>query len=109
MQDLLNEISAQSRKLDIALSKAGKRGRSWAEAERKYRVALKQKILVERDKGTPVTIISDICRGSEEIASLRFDRDVAEIMYKSALEAINVYKLQLRLLENQADREWHSG
>lgn len=109
MQDLLNEISAQSRKLDIALSEAGKRGRSWAEAERKYRVALKQKILVERDKGTPVTIISDICRGSEEIASLRFYRDVAEIMYKSALEAINVYKLQLRLLENQADREWNSG
>ena len=109
MQDLLNEISAQSRKLDIALSEAGKRGRSWAEAERKYRVALKQKILVERDKGTPVTIISDICRGSEEIASLRFDRDVAEIIYKAALEAINVYKLQLRLLENQADREWNSG
>lgn len=109
MQDLLNEISAQSRKLDIALSELGKRGRSYAEAERKYRVALKQKILIERDKGTPVTIISDICRGSEEIASLRYDRDVAEIMYKSALEAINVYKLQLRLLENQADREWHSG
>ena len=109
MQDLLNEISAQSRKLDIALSEAGKRGRSYAEAERKYRVALKQKILIERDKGTPVTIISDICRGSEEIASLRFGRDVAEIMYKSALEAINVYKLQLRLLGNQADREWNSG
>lgn len=109
MQDLLNEISAQSRKLDVALSELGKRGRSYAEAERKYRVALKQKILIERDKGTPVTTISDICRGSEQIASLRFDRDVAEIMYKSALEAINVYKLQLRLLENQADREWHSG
>lgn len=109
MQDLLNEIVAQSRKLDVALSELGKRGRSYAEAERKYRVGLKQKILIERDKGTPVTIISDICRGSEEIASLRFDRDVSEIMYKSALEAINVYKLQLRLLENQADREWHSG
>lgn len=109
MQDLLNEIVAQSRKLDVALSELGKRGRSYAEAERKYRVGLKQKILIERDKGTPVTIISDICRGSEEIASLRFDRDVSEIMYKSALEAINVYKLQLRLLENQADREWNSG
>lgn len=109
MQDLLNEIVAQSRKLDVALSELGKRGRSYAEAERKYRVGLKQKILIERDKGTPVTIISDICRGSEEIASLRFDRDVSEIMYKSAPEAINVYKLQLRLLENQAEREWNSG
>src|SRR5699024_3601001 len=109
MQDLLNEISAQSRKLDIALSELGKCGRSSAEAERKYRVALKQHILSEHDKGRPVTRISDVSRGSEEIASLRFDRDVAEIMYKSALEAINVCKLHLRQLENQADREWHSG
>ena len=50
--------------------------------------------------------MSDICRGSEEIAQLRFKRDCAEVVYKSAQEAINSYKLQLRLLDAQLDREW---
>jgi len=63
-------------------------------------------MLQERDSGTPVTIISDICRGSQEIAELKFKRDCAEVVYKSALEAVNGYKLQIKVLENQIDREW---
>ena len=54
----------------------------------------------------PVTIISDVCRGSAEIAGLRFERDCAEVFYKSAQEAVNSMKLQLRLLDNQLEREW---
>jgi len=109
MQDLINEIGERTKTLDAALRAFGKRGQENAEAERAYRVALAAKILVERDKGTPVTIISDICRGNAEIADLKFKRDVAEVMYKSAMEAINVYKLNLRLLEGQRDMEWNSG
>lgn len=109
MQDLINELGARSSRLDAALREYGKRGREYARAEHDYRVALSQMILRERDKGTPVTIISDVFRGSAEIARKRLERDIAETMYKSAGEAINVYKLQLRLLENQVDREWNSG
>ena len=109
MQDLINEIQSRVKSLDVALNAFGKRGRESAEAEREYRVALAKKILVERDKGTPVTIISDICRGSAEIADLKFKRDVAEVMYKSATEAINCYKLNIRVIEGQIDREHHSG
>lgn len=109
MQDLMNEVGIRSARLDAALREFGKRGREYAEAEHDYRVALSQIMLRERDKGTPVTIISDVCKGSAEIAKLRLKRDISEIMYKSSMEAINVYKLQLRILENQVDREWHSG
>lgn len=56
-QDLMNELAAKVGLLDTALRKLGERGRSHAQAERDYRVALAQKILIERDKGTPVTII----------------------------------------------------
>ena len=71
------------------------------------RVGLNKKIVEERDKGTPVTIISDICRGDEVIAELKFQRDVAETAYKAAMEAINVYKLNIKVLEEQIQREWN--
>ena len=108
-QDLLIEIQDKTSLLDSALKQLGARGRSYAKAERDYRVALATKIISERDKGTPVTIISDICRGSHDIASAKFQRDVAEVSYKAAMEAINTYKLQIKILENQIDREWHNA
>lgn len=109
MHDLINEIYAKTKALDTALSQFRKRGEEYAASERDYKIALSKKILMERDKSTPVTIISDICRGSAEIADLRFKRDVAEVLYKSASEAINSYKLQLRLLDAQMDREKGTG
>lgn len=104
--DLISKISSRTRLLDAAIKEVGKRGRSYAEAERSYRVALAKKTMEEREKGTPVTIISDICRGDREIAKLRFERDCAEVVYKSAMEAINSYKLQIRILDAQVQREW---
>lgn len=68
---------------------------------------LPKKMLLERDKGTPVSILSDICRGSREIAAKKMQRDIAEAVYKASMEACNVYKLQIRVLENQIDREWN--
>ena len=104
--DLINEIGQKSRMLDAAVKELGTRGRAYAQAEKDYRVAMARKILEERDKGTPVTIISDICRGHTEIAKMRFERDCAEVVYKSALEAINAMKLQIRVLDAQVGREW---
>ena len=104
--DLISEIGAKSSMLDKAIKQLGVRGRNYAQAEHDYRVAMAKKILVEREKGTPVTIISDICKGDSEIARLRFERDCAEVVYKSAMEAINGYKLQIRILDAQVEREW---
>ena len=102
----MQELQEKVQLIDSALQQLGKRGRSYAQAEMDYRQALNQKILMERDKGTPVTIISDVCRGDRGVAKAKFERDVADVTYKSALEALNVYKLQLRILENQIEREY---
>lgn len=106
-QDLFAEMQSRTKYLDTALNQLGKRGREFAKAEHDYKVALRKKILEEREKGTPVTIISDICKGSGEIAALRMQRDIAEAVYKSAMEAINVYKLEVNILREQIDREWN--
>lgn len=105
-QDLYLELQGRVAMLDKALGALGNRGRAAAQADHDYRVALTQKILTERDKGTPATIMSDVCRGDREIARLRLERDIADVVYKSAMEAINCYKLQIKVLENQIDREW---
>lgn len=104
--DLILELNQKNKLLESAIRELRTRGSSYAQAEHDYRVAMAKKILVERDKGTPVTIISDVCRGDPSIAKLRFERDVAEVVYKSAMEAINGYKLQIRILDSQIEREW---
>lgn len=106
MADLVTEIMDKSRMLDVAISELKRRGQKYAEAERDYRVALAKQTLIERDNGVPVTIISDICKGNPEIARFRFERDCAEVLYRSALEAINSMKLQIKLMNAQLDREW---
>ena len=105
-QDLMQELSANVELLDKSLRALGSRGRAYAESERRYKVALAEKMLAEREKGVPVTILSDVCRGDREIAKLRFERDVSEQAYKAALEAINCYKIQIRVLENTIEREY---
>lgn len=109
INDLVNAIGSKTLLLDTAITQLGKRGRTYAQAEMDYKIALAKKILEEREKGTPVTIISDICRGSPEIAKLRFERDCAEVVYKSAMEAINSYKLQIRMMDSQLSREWENS
>lgn len=104
--DLIQEVGAKSALLDTAIRQLGIRGRAYAQAERDYRLAMRQKILEERANGTPVTIISDLCRGDPEVAKLRFERDIALTVYESAKEAIQTYKLQIRILDAQIEREW---
>lgn len=77
-----------------------------AENEAEYRKALRLAILEERANRTPVTIISDLCRGREDIADLKLARDASEAIYKSYQEEINVNKLRIRVLEGQLKREW---
>lgn len=91
--------------LNQAIAEAKTRGRTLAKSERDYRVALAQKILIERTNGTPVTIINDLCRGDEKVAGLKFERDTAQSLYDSALEAINVYKLQLKVIQDDIQNE----
>lgn len=105
-QDLSIQLLDTEKRLHIALGELGKYGREHAQAEEKYRVALAQKILMERDKGVPVTIISDICRGDRTIARMKLERSVAEVMYTVTLERIQAYKLSMRMLDAQIQREW---
>lgn len=105
-QDFI-ELKALREQLNTSLKLLRKNGSILAKAERDYKVALNKKALELRaSEDMPVTLINQVIYGFEDIARLRFDRDVAQTTYNANAEAINVYKLQLRIVENQIGREW---
>ena len=106
--DLYEELESKIQELEISIKSLRKTGSNYAEAERDYKVLLRQEVLKLRDEGQAIGVISLICYGIPSVAEARFKRDVAETIYKANLEAINSIKLQLRLLENQIQREYGS-
>ena len=106
MNDLIMDMQALTKKLDKAVLSLRKTGTEFAEAERDYKILFRQEALKLRDGGMPVTLIDKTVYGIPEVADARFRREVAEASYKANLEAINVWKLQIRILDNQISREW---
>ena len=104
--DLMNELQAKTKQLEISIRQLRKSGTDYAEAERDYKVLLRQECLKLRDDGMSIGLIDKTCYGIPIVADARFKRDVAEAVYKANLEAINSIKLQMRLLESQIAREW---
>ncbi len=109
MQDLFAKADEIYDLLAEELDASRRAGCQLAENEAQYRQALRVAILHERQRGTPVSITGDICRGDPEIADLKRARDCSEALYKASQEAINVHKLRLRMLNEQINRVWHSG
>ena len=106
-QELFNDLQALTKKLNTSISILAKYGKEYALAERNYKISLRQEALKLRsEKDMPVTLIQQVVYGVPEVADKRFKRDVAEAMYNTAQENINVIKLQMRLLESQLNREW---
>lgn len=104
--DLIRRIDQRTQDLDKALNESVTHGLARAKAQREYRIALAEKILEERDKGTPATICSDVCRGDRRIADLCFARDTEDVLYQASLDAINIIKLNIKTLDAQIEREW---
>ena len=100
------EIEKYNNLLELAVTEMAKRSKDKAEKEYKYKTALSKRLVELRAEGQAVTHLADIARGEPEIAKLRLDRDIALGLYDSSKEAINMYKIRIRVLENQYAREW---
>lgn len=108
MYDLYQELQNKTQQLDISIKQLRKSGTEYAQAERDYKILLREQVLKLRDEGMAVGIIDKTCYGIPTVAEARFKRDIAEVVYKANLEAINSIKLQLRLIENQISREYNN-
>lgn len=108
--DLVAEIEQKNEELTQSIKLLRQNGIKLAEAERDYKIKLREEALkLREDKKMPVTLIAQIIYGVPEVADLRFKRDIAEAMYNANQEHINTTKLQIRILESQLSREWTSS
>lgn len=104
--DLYQEILRLMAELNAAIGKLRKNGVALAEAERDYKITLRQEALKLRAEEMPVTLINSIIYGVPSVATKREKRDIEEANYEANKEFINICKLNLRILEAQLSREW---
>lgn len=105
--DLINDIQMLMEELTVSIKKLRYTGQALAEAERDYKITLRQEALkLKLEDKLPVTLINQIIFGIPSVAEKRYKRDIAETMYNTNQEHINATKLKLRLLEAQVQREY---
>lgn len=106
MTDLYEELQAKTRQLDASIKQLRKNGTEYAQKERDYKVLLRTECLKLKEEGMAIGMISLTCYGIPSVAEARFRRDIAKTVYEANQEAIASLKLQMRLIENQIQREW---
>lgn len=92
--------------LTSALKEFKIRGKEYARAYKDYRIKVAQKLLQLKAEGMPVTIAYDIARGDEEVAKAKEQEIIMEALYKSCQEAINTYKLQIKILQERMNKDY---
>ena len=103
--DLIIELNEKRKQMPETIKNLEKWGRQKAQKEADYRKLLQQEILRLRDEGIAVTIISDLCRGKEEIAEAKRKRDISETMHEATLQSLMCLKLEMGILERQIEAE----
>ena len=92
--------------LTTALAEYKSRGTAYAKAYKNYRILLSQELLKLKAEGMPVTIAYDIARGTEIVANAKEQEIITECLYKSCQEAINTYKLQIKILQENINKDY---
>ena len=106
--DLTNELNNLIKKLDVSVKSLRNTGSDYAKAYTDYRVALAKELVRLKDDGMAVTIAYDVARGKPEIARLKFKEISNEAIYKANQESINALKLQIKIIQEQINKEYSS-
>lgn len=107
--DLLNELQAKIKQLELSVKELRTSGTNYAKAERDYKILLRTECLKLRDEGMAIGMIDKTCYGLPTVAEARYMRDVAKTVYEANQDAINSLKLQIRVIEAQINREWNTN
>ena len=99
LSEVIKEMRETRQRLNIASKEIFKLASAKAEAERNYQIAKHNKIIELRAEGFPATLISDSVRGSETVADLRFERDIAREIYNSGKDSMRATITEASLLQ----------
>ena len=101
-----HEIEETLSKTEKSLSEYKRTVYEYAKREKEYRIALSKRLIQRKAEGYAVTNLADIVRGEEDIATLKYERDIAEGLKNSAEKGVDFYKLKARIMDGQTSREW---
>lgn len=85
---LEKELLSLNKDLRAALREQRPLVTEYAKSEEYYRKALAIKMTTLKIDKQPTTLIPDLARGDEGVAKLKYDRDIAEGVYKACVESI---------------------
>lgn len=106
MQDLMQAMSDTRKQLNECLIFYKNNGRKLADAEQKYRIAYRKEVFrLRMEDEVAWTACGDLAKGSEEVARLRFERDIRKSDYECCYEKILQLKIELRIIENEINAE----
>lgn len=88
LQSVIGELKGINKRLSDCYSEMWKQAKVYSAAERDYKIALQQRILELKTEGYAITLILELAKGTEHIAELRFQRDLAERKYEVSKESI---------------------
>ena len=106
MQDLMQAMSDTRKQLNECLIFYKNNGRQLAYAEQQYRIAYRKEVFRLHEEGSVAwTACSDLAKGSEDVAKLRYERDIRKSDYECCYEKILQLKIELRIIENEISAE----
>lgn len=106
MADLWSNIQADLTLLSRSVIELKARGEAKAKADAAYRSLKAKAILEARAEGIPATLAKEVIYAREDVQLALLERDCTEALYDSCIEGINATKLQIRVNENQLERDW---
>jgi hypothetical protein len=105
-QDLINALREQRKLLIDTVNAMKVTGRYLAQSTKDYKIALRKEILrLHVADGVAWTACYELALGEDNVAELRFKRDIRQSDYDVCIEKINACKLEIRLLEGEITAE----
>lgn len=89
-----------AKRLEHGVDTITKKAKEYASAEKEYRIALRKQIVKLRTEKMPVSLINDIARGSDDVAELKFNRDLAQETYKASRDMLNALGIEVSSLQS---------
>lgn len=97
------------RLLNLAIAEAKRRGIEMNVCESRYYTAKADESFNLLEAGYANTFIQTVIKGRPGVVEAMRSYHDAEVEYKNANEAINAYKLVLKTLEADEEREWEQA
>lgn len=102
-------IQEAERMLYVAMKEAKVRGLKWAQLEAHYYSMKAEETLLLHEQGHTATNIANIIKGQPKTNEALERMHEAEVLYDNAKEAINVYKIIARILNDEQQREFEQA